>query len=244
MREHAQASDLLYATINVIAAPEGSQRIPLDFHVVHEQKHIPCDAEITWSSTHINVCIVTRDAQHAYISDFRLGVEKAAAKTRLKIIHREVNKHYTHEDKGHSLATETIDIIHALARKLHIHYNYPSEIYINSSRPSLMQFFKKSGYIPESAHTYAVFDEYMREYRERPREDFLKITRNEGSRFLLVRESPRKDLVLVDKHHPQYNPTLFSANEHYVWISEPSIGGRFVHFPYVVRCGFSKRLTI
>lgn len=246
MQEHVTSHELAWHTVvDTVHTPEGSVKVPLPFLVLCDGVRSSCAAEISWSRSHLNVCILTTGTRKpAYVSDFRLSAEKHEGSQRFKIVHREVLKQWSIADNTKTLANETMHIIHDVARKLHMQYMYPGTIYINSSRPSLIQFFRKQGYMPESAEAQEVFTQYMREYTSRPRKDFLEIDKDAGSRFLLVHESQRKDPVLVDKHHHAYDPSLFSVNERLVWISRLPTTKAFVRMPFVVRCGFTKHIEI
>lgn len=223
--------------LGMIQSREGSVILPLSLyaHGLEETYHV--SAHIRWNSKHVNVVCIsdTGEQPKHYLSDFRLTAEQAPRGPRWKIVHREVDKRFVVDGTDKSLAEDTVQILISVVRKLNRHYQYPSEIYIESSRPSLIRFFEKMKFTPHTDSQKELFDMYFQEYRSRPREDFLHVERDTGSRFLLVRESSRKDWVLVDKHHPQYDPSLYGVQERFVHVAKPPLGRAFNKEPYVIR---------
>lgn len=228
----------------IIQSKEGSAYIPLPITVLGPDGPCKPYAYIKWAKTFANVLIVT-DASHTpkhYISDFRLTREQVPDGQRWKIVHREVNKKFTIEGTDRSVAEETVHLMRGLVRKLHIMFYFPSRVWIESSRPSLVRFFEKMNFTPAPTAGKEKFDIYMQEFRSRPREDFLHSEPSVGSRFLIVRESSRKDPVLVDKHHYAYDPSMYGVQKRVVHLQKPPVPGPFDKEPYVVRVELSEEL--
>lgn len=239
-KEHVSLDRVL----GMIHAREGSVIVPLPITAQGPDAHYHLSTHIKWSGTHLNVVLISDTGEHPkhYVSDFRLTREMGTKEPFWKIVHREVDKRFTIEGTDKSLAEDTLKILIAVSRKLSRHYEYPSTLSIQSSRPSLIRFFEKMNFTPEDTGQKELFDAYLSEYRARPREDFLHVDPKVGSRFLLVRESSRKDSVLVDKLHPQYDPTLYGVQKRLVHVAQPPTSKPFVREPYVIRVGLSYEL--
>lgn len=229
--------------LGMVQGPKGSIIIPTHITVNGPDALYNLSAHISWSPTHLNVVFIsdTGNTPKYYVSDFRLTKERTARGARWKIVHREVDKRFTIEGTQDSVAKETVETLIAAARKLGTHNQYPESMYIDSSRPSLIRFFEKIDFKPQQSEHKVLFDMYMEEYKTRPREDFLQTDPTIGSRFLLVRESPRKDSVLVDKYHPKYDASIYGSGR-IVHVAKPPIGKPFNKEPYVIRVTLTHEL--